>query len=477
MATIHIILSLSREGKKSENPGHMKTKTLSLVLIPLLAYFSALPSSQAVNPPPDGGYPGGNTAEGQNALLSLTVGTYNTAVGWFSLQSNLTGDLNTAIGAGTLLVNTADNNTATGAGALLNNTSGANNTASGVFALFDNTTGCSNTATGFGALGNNTTGSSNTANGANALLNNTTGANNTAIGNGTLFNNTIAFGNTAIGFQVLLNNTTGGANTAIGSNALVGNSTGGGNTAFGSGTLSNNTTGDSNTAIGNGALNFNTTGSENVALGEGAGTNVTTATNVICIGSDGANVNNSCFIGHIRGVTTQNADAMPVLIDSAGQLGTMSSSKRFKKAIKAMDSASETVLALKLVSFQYKSDNTNTPQFGLIAEEVAAVNPDLVVRDSDGEIYTVRYDAVNAMLLNEFLKEHRTVKEQGATIAELKKEIVGLAETVKEQAAQIQKVSVQLAAASPSRGGLEATKFAAGRIRGGGPAPQVVNNP
>jgi uncharacterized coiled-coil protein SlyX len=161
-------------------------------------------------------------------------------------------------------------------------------------------------------------------------------------------------------------------------------------------------------------------------------------------------VNNSCFIGNIRGVATHNAEAIPVLIDSAGQLGTMSSSKRFKKEIKAMDRASEAILALKPVTFHYKSDAGVTPQFGLIAEEVAQVNSDLVVHDSDGEIYTVRYDAVNAMLLNEFLKEHRTVKEQGATIAELKKQIAGLAETVKEQAAQIQKVSAQLEASKPS---------------------------
>ena len=451
MATIRMILSLSREEEKSENPVHMKTKNLSLVLIPLLAYLSTSPTSQAVSPPPDGGYPGFNTAEGQNALFSLTTGSANTAVGWFSLQSNLTGNLNTAIGAGTLLANTADNNTATGAGALLNNTTGENNTANGVFALFDNTTGGSNTATGFGALGNNTTGSSNTAIGANALLNNTIGANNTAIGNGTLFNNTIAFGNTAIGFQVLLNNTTGGDNTAIGTNALVDNSTGGGNTAIGAGTLSNNTTGDSNTAIGTGALGFNTTGSENIALGEGAGGNVTTATNIICIGSDGANVNNSCFIGHIRGVTTQNADAMPVLIDSAGQLGTMSSSKRFKKAIKPMDTASEAILALKPVTFHYKSDKTNRSEFGLIAEEVAEINPDLVVRDENGEIYTVRYEAVNAMLLNEFLKEHRKNEEQQATIARLKSTDAKQEATIANQQKQIdaltaglQKVSTQL---------------------------------
>ena len=128
MATIRMILSLSREEEKSQNPVHMKTKNLSLVLIPVLAYFSALPTSQAVSPPPDGGYPDCNTAEGQNALFSLTAGTYNTAVGWFSLQSNLTGNFNTAIGAGTLFANTADANTATGVGALLNNTTGDSNT-------------------------------------------------------------------------------------------------------------------------------------------------------------------------------------------------------------------------------------------------------------------------------------------------------------------------------------------------------------
>jgi hypothetical protein len=162
-------------------------------------------------------------------------------------------------------------------------------------------------------------------------------------------------------------------------------------------------------------------------------------------------VSNSCFIGNIRGVTTANADAVPVLIDSVGQLGTVSSSRRFKKEIKPMDTASEAILALKPVKFQYKSDAKGTPQFGLIAEEVADVNRDLVVPDKDGEIYTVRYDAVNAMLLNEFLKEHKKVEELEGTVATL-------AATVREQAAQIQKVSDQLAAASPSRGRLEMSK-------------------
>jgi hypothetical protein len=205
-----------------------------------------------------------------------------------------------------------------------------------------------------------------------------------------------------------------------------------------------------------------------------AGGNVTTAGNVICIGSNGANVSNSCFIGNIRGKTTANADAIQVMIDSAGQLGTASSSRRFKHEIRTMDNASEAILGLKPVAFHYKSDATSTPQFGLIAEEVAEVNPDLVVRDENGEIYTVRYEAVNAMLLNEFLKEHRKVQEQEVTIAQLKstlakKETIDAhqQEQIEALTAGLQKVSAQL----------EASEFATGRIRDGGPAPQVVNNP
>ena len=338
--------------------GYEHKHSISLITFALVS-FSLVQNTQAVSPPPDGGYPGGNTAEGQNALLSLTTGTYNTVVGFLGLQSNQTGRFNTAIGAGTLLANTADQNTATGAGALLSNTTGLINTANGAFALFSNTTGAGNTASGQAALAENTSGQNNTANGAEALNNNTVG-------------------------------------------------------------------------------NFNT------ALGAGAGFGVTTANNVICIGTQGSNVSLSCFIGHIRGITTANADAIPVLIDSAGQLGTLSSSRRFKNEIKPMDSASEALLALKPVTFQYKSDKTGTPQFGLIAEEVAKVNPDLVVRDKDGEIYTVRYDAVNAMLLNEFLKEHSKNEEQEKTIAELKSGMTALAATMKEQATQFQKVSESL---------------------------------
>ncbi len=336
-------------------------------------YFGILPKAQAVIPPPDGGYPGGNTAEGQNALLSRTTGGFNTALGWFSLKSLTTGSYNTGVGAGTLVLNTGDSNTAVGTGALLLNTAGFQNTADGAFALFSNTTGFQNTATGEFALFSNTSGNYNTATGFDALI--------------------------------------------------------------------SNTTGDQNTANGIIALSNNTTGSFNTALGVLAGSGVFTADNVIAIGTNGADVSNSCFIGNIRGVTTANADAIPVLIDSAGQLGTVSSSKRFKKEIKPMDSGSEAILALNPVTFQYKSDKSNTPQFGLIAEEVAEVNPDLVVRDNNGDIYTVRYDAVNAMLLNEFLKEHRKVeqltKDFESKLAEQQKQIEALT-------AGLQKVSGQL---------------------------------
>jgi len=210
------------------------------------------------------------------------------------------------------------------------------------------------------------------------------------------------------------------------------------------------TIGSLNTAIGELTLANNTSGTNNIALGDAAGVNVTTASNVIAIGSAGADVSNSCFIGRIRGVTTAHADAVPVLIDSAGQLGTISSSRRFKKEIKPMDTASEAVLALKPVSFHYKSDNTQTPQFGLIAEDVADVNPDLIVRDENGEIYTVRYDAVNAMLLNEFLKEHRKNEQQETTIVELKSTVAQQQKQIEALTEGLQKVTAQLELSKPA---------------------------
>jgi len=458
----------------------MKTK-LSFQFISLL--FACLAFSQtarAVVPPPDGGYPGFNTAEGQNALFSLTTGTYNTAIGALSLRSLTDGSFCTGIGAGALFVNTATGNTAVGGAALLLNTIGSENTAVGTAALLRNVDGVGNTATGFQALLNNSNGNYNTANGqlslftnstgvqntatgVNALTLNTSGNNNTATGVNALFNNSNGVQNTADGVNALFNNTSGNENTAVGFRALFTNSGfSNGNTAIGSGALLSTTAGG-NTGVGSGALFGNTTGTFNTALGYGAGINVTTASGVIAIGTPGGDVDNSCYIGGIYGRPVDPQTVMTVGIDSSGKLGTTFSSRRFKHDIKPMDKASEAILALKPVTFHYKSDIKSTPCFGLIAEEVAQVNPDLVVRDKNDEIVSVRYDQVNAMLLNEFLKEHRKVeKQQGtigqlksnaakqeATISELRKDMGVLTARMKQQAAQIQKVSAQIELSRP----------------------------
>ena len=222
---------------------------------------------------------------------------------------------------------------------------------------------------------------------------------------------------------------------------------------------------------------FNNTGANNAAFGAAAGVNVATASNVICIGTGGRDVNNSCFIGHIRGVTTANADAVPVLIDSQGQLGTASSSRRFKKEIQPMDKASEAILALRPLTFHYKNDSTNTPQFGLIAEDVAHVNRDLVVRDADGEIYTVRYDAVNAMLLNEFLKEHRKVEKLKSTAAKQEATITDLQSTVAKQEAIMaqQQKGMEAVTARLDEQGSQLQKVSA-QIELNKPAPRTVLN-
>jgi uncharacterized coiled-coil protein SlyX len=273
------------------------------------------------------------------------------------------------------------------------------------------------------------------------------GLNNTATGVSALANNTIGTNNTATGFNALFTNATGNANTAIGDRALV-----------------QNTTGTNNTANGQGALGFNTTGTANTALGAQAGSNVTTANAVIAIGTAGENVSNSCYIAQIFGVTSSGGTA--VFINSAGKLGTTTSSRRFKEEIKPMDKASEALLALKPVTFRYKKDidSEGIAQFGLVAEDVEAVNPDLVVRDKEGRVNTVRYDAVNAMLLNEFLKEHRKVQEQdrelheqAATIAQLKSTVAqqqqgmeAVVAHIKEQDAKMQRVTGQIELSKPA---------------------------
>jgi hypothetical protein len=431
----------------------LKNLTPLFVVLFGLACFALPPMALAVGPDTGGAIPGANTGEGIGVLTSLTTGIWNTGTGFVSLRNNTSGNFNTANGGGSLFFNTTgQRNTATGAGALLSNTIGGFNTANGAFALLSNTTGTFNTATGDSALFHNTLGSYNTAVGDGALTNNTDGPGNTATGALALSANTIGEANTATGVAALFINTTGSNNTADGWNALN-ISTGSGNTAAGYKALINSTAGDNNTAVGNLALAFSGTGSGNVALGANAGSNVTTASNVICIGSNvaAANVSNTCFIGNIFGVTT-GMDAVSVVVDANGQLGTVASSQRFKRDIQPMDKTSEAILSFKPVTFHYKNDPAGAgPQFGLIAEEVADVNPNLVVSDKNGEIYTVRYDAVNAMLLNEFLKEHRKVEaqnrriqEQETTIAQLKKQMGTVVAHLKEYDERIQKVSARI---------------------------------
>jgi Chaperone of endosialidase len=378
-----------------------RTAILPFFIIFMLSCFGLSAKVLAVVPAPDGGYPGANTAEGDNALFSLTTGTSNTAIGFGALGSNTTGDFNTAEGRSTLI----------------SNTNGSQNTAIGVNALISNTTGSQNTATGVNVLINNITGFQNVGTGVQALSSNTTG-----------------FHNTADGFQALFSNTTGNHNTADGDNALV-----------------HDTTGSLNTAIGAHALDHNVTGSSNVALGFQAGFNITGSGNV-CIGQNIvglAGESNVTRIGNIG--STAQANGVFVTVGAGGKLGFQASSRRYKDDIKPMDKASEALFALKPVSFRYKReiDPARSPDFGLIAEDVATVNPDLVARDEKGEIVTVRYQAVNAMLLNEFLKEHRKVEDLEANAARQQKQIEALT-------AGLQKVSAQL----------EASK----------PAPQVANN-
>ena len=465
-----------------------------LFLIPLLfAYYALLHSAQAQlpSPTPDGAYPNGNTAEGSGALQSLTTGSYNTAIGTGALFSNTTGSKNTANGYLALSnLTTGLQNTATGSTALYSNTTGYQNTATGFETLFSNTTGNYNTAIGAGALQFNTSGSYNTATGLDALLHNTagkfntangwealtsntTGTYNTAIGLQALSSNTTGTYNTANGLQALYSNQTGTYNTAIGLQALYSNTTGYQNVANGEGALFNNTTGYNNTANGDSALKSNTTGSNNIALGANAGQYLTTGSNEIDIGNPGvAGEANTIRIGNpvatlypdgtthpaqtatfIAGIYGAGVTGNAVVVAGNGQLGVAPSSQRFKADIRPMDRASEAILALQPVSFRYKPelDPKGIPQFGLVAEEVEKVNPDLVARDAEGKAYTVRYDAVNAMLLNEFLKEHKTVQQlrstvekQQAIIAEQQKGMEVLTTQLKEQAAQIQKVATEL---------------------------------
>jgi hypothetical protein len=403
------------------------TKLIYLGFAPLaLAWFALSPPLKAVDCPNDcsgafgntglginaldsvdtshGGI--NNTAVGQNALTADTVGYYNVAIGSNALASNIAGNFNMAIGAEALKQNNAD----------------------------------FNLAIGFRTGYMNTTGTHLTGIGAAALRNNTTGSNDTAIGSDAMRENSIGDNNTAIGSSALSTNSQGNVNTAVGSEALM-----------------NNNTGIHNTAIGAGALLGNTTGGFNIAIGSFAGANLTTGYDNIDIGHSGfPGEHDTIRIGTSNGIATfidgiygvqEPGPAVAVYVSSGGQLGTAASSRRFKKEIRRMDKASEAILALKPVTFYYKNDATNTPAFGLIAEEVADVNPDLVVRDKEGKPFSVRYDQVNAMLLNEFLKEHAKVeqlkKDFESRIAEQQKQIEALT-------AGLQKVSANLEMNKPA---------------------------
>ena len=375
MTTLHLVKSIGRSPLR-----------LAFVLIVLLLVcFGLSPTAKALSPEPDGGYPGGNTAEGANALHNLAGGSRNTAIGGSTLFRNLNGD----------------DNTATGALALGDNISGSRNTATGVWALLKNVGRNDNTAVGFHAL---------------------------------YFSN--GDGNTAIGSLALENNISGKGNIALGNEAGRHLTNGNGNIAIGSLALENNRGGRGNIALGNEAGRHLDNGSSNIDIGNEG---VAGESSTIRIGS--ASQTNT-FIAGISGTGVTGA---AVQVNAAGQLGTAPSSARFKDEIRPMDKASEAILALQPVTFRYKKeiDPAGTQQFGLVAEEVEKVSSDLVVHGEKGKPYSVRYDQVNAMLLNEFLKEHQTVQE-------LKREVAALT-------AGLQKVSAQV----------EASK----------PAPQVVNNP
>jgi hypothetical protein len=454
-----------------------------LLIALALACFAPVPQARADCPQGcDTTY--GSTFFGESALY-WDLGFNNTAIGMDALANNYEGNNNTATGYFALF------------GDPINFSNGNNNTATGAFALYSNTTGTENTAVGVEALSSNTTASNNVAIGSDALASNTEGSDNTATGVNALFSNMTGSFNTADGSAALATNTTGIWNTATGQAALNQNTIGNNNTADGLQALLSNVEGNDNTAVGVNALFSNTRGSGNIALGSGAGGALTIGSNNIDIGNAGVTefesakirigtklTHKNTYIAGIYGVTV--ARGLGVIIDSSGHLGTTTSSACFKEAIKPMDKASEAILSLHPVTFRYKHelDPDGTPQFGLVAEEVAKVNADLVARDDEGKPYTVRYEAVNAMLLNEFLKEHRKVEEQEAAITELRslvaqqrkdfqsttseqqKEINALIASLREQASQIQRVT------RPRRG--EVSKFATGRIRRGRTISQMV---
>ena len=466
-------------------------KNLFCPALTLLAFacFALAPQARAACQ--DACIPGFNTVQGDDGFDLLTGGEGNTGLGWRVLFSVGNGSFDTAVGAGALVLNTASNNTAIGAAALLLNTTGTGNTANGTAALETNDKGNNNTANGAFALLNNDVSLAglanvNTAVGSGALQNNVDGDSNTAVGAFALFNENATGGfpngvsNNAVGRQALTSLTTGSFNEAFGVNALGANTTSSGNIAIGDDAMfaytGDGTGAGGNTAVGGGALSALLTGTLNTALGTGAGSADTGAeTNNIYIGDSGAPGDTNtiaignlpatgtpytlCFIGNastevimpgiVPGVLTAFQD---VGVSATGSLGTFTSSARFKENIKPMDKASEAIFALKPVTFRYKKefDPAGAEQLGLIAEDVAKVTPTCVALDRDGKPVSVNYRPVTAMLLNEFLKEHKAFVEEQHKVEKLEATVTNLMATVKEQAAQIQKVSAQLEVSKPA---------------------------
>ena len=434
-----------------------------LLLLPLVC-FGLAPMAKAVGPDTDGAIAGSNNGEGIGVLVSRTSGIWNTGTGFEALNHLTAGNQNTATGLRAL--NSDINggyNTATGVLSLFSNTSGFFNSATGAYSLANNTTGLRNTALGYAALYRNAGGEDNTAVGFAALYHNSVFASsNCAFGKSALFNNLKAETNNAFGVEALYNNLTGEPNNAFGTGALFANTEGSSNNAFGHDALRNNVDGEWNNAFGFEALKTNVSGSFNTGIGDSAGFDITGDGNV-CIGEGvlgQTGVNDSTYIRNI------NTTAQPIVagvdgvtVDlTTGRLGHGVSSRRYKEQIKPMDKASEMLFALKPVTYRYKKeiDPKQTLDFGLIAEEVAKVSPELAIRDAKGQVANVRYNAINAMLLNEFLKEHQQVVEQQATIAELKSTVAQqqkgmdvLTAQLNEQATQIQKVSAQIEMSRP----------------------------
>ena len=322
-------------------------------------------------------------------------------------------------------------------------------------------------ASGYDALYFNTTGNFNTATGRGAPVHNKTASDNIATGYQAINKKTAAW-QYGVRDQALFSNVTTGSNTATGYQSLY-HSIGTANTGNGQATLYNNTTGSNNTALGSAALYENSTGSGNIAIGSGAGFDLTTGSNnidianvgvfgesaTVRIGTSGTQTNT--YMAGISGVTV--AGGIGVIVDSNGHVGTTTSSARYKENIQPMNKASEAILSLQPVTFRYKKelDPKAIPQFGLVAEQVEKVDPELVARDEQGKPYSVRYEAVNAMLLNEFLKEHRKVETNKQTIAvqttslkQQKSQIAALEETLAQERKDLAQQQEQIKALSSS---------------------------